>query len=189
MNIDRLLKLLKLANHNPNDAEANSAARAAAKLLGENNYKWLEDAKRINPRTAADKVNQGARTWQDVKRSEEPQWRSTREPQRPRGQYYERANRDPFGFGDDPGEDTGFNWEEFFRKEQERQDKTREHRRRQWQEKQATNWTWTAEETESKKGYKKVYKQVCRDCTVCKVTRLTTDEETPYVCYECKRKV
>jgi len=46
MNLDRLLKLLKLANHNPNDAEANSAARAATKLLGDNNYKWLEDAKK-----------------------------------------------------------------------------------------------------------------------------------------------
>lgn len=60
MNLDRLLKLLKLANHNPNDAEANSAARAASKMLGEDNYKWVEDAKKNGgrPRTAAGKMNE-----------------------------------------------------------------------------------------------------------------------------------
>lgn len=60
MNLDRLLKLLKLANHNPNDAEANSAARAASKMLGEDNYKWVEDAKKNGgrPKTAAGKMNE-----------------------------------------------------------------------------------------------------------------------------------
>jgi hypothetical protein len=33
MNLDLLKKLIKLANHNPNEHEANSAARRACKLL------------------------------------------------------------------------------------------------------------------------------------------------------------
>jgi len=207
MNLDRLLKLLKLANHNPNDAEANSAARAASKLLGEENYKWLDDAKKNGGRPPANKQGGGgssvyeeahtsdlvirisrldlynnhtinnlvrhlqaeinrpaARTWNDVHRSKEPFWRSNR--------AYEN-----YGFDDGPFSDTGFNWEEFFNREQERQRKTAEARKeesRKAKEKNAQSWTWTGERS-GDKGYKKVYVQQCRDCTICKITRLTTD--------------
>ncbi len=40
MNIDLLIKLVKLANNNPSEHEANSAARRACKLIAEGNYKF-----------------------------------------------------------------------------------------------------------------------------------------------------
>lgn len=40
MNIELLIKLVKLANHNPNDNEANSAARRVCKLIEEGKFKF-----------------------------------------------------------------------------------------------------------------------------------------------------
>lgn len=42
MNLDLLIKLAKLANNNPNEHEANSAARRACKLIAEGDYKFTE---------------------------------------------------------------------------------------------------------------------------------------------------
>lgn len=42
MNLDLLIKLVKLANNNHNEHEANSAARRACKLIAEGNYKFSE---------------------------------------------------------------------------------------------------------------------------------------------------
>lgn len=39
LNLDLLIKLVRLANNNPNDNEANLAARKVCKMIGENNYK------------------------------------------------------------------------------------------------------------------------------------------------------
>jgi len=63
MNLDLLKKLVKLANNNPNDNEANLAARRVCKML--DNYQFdngsiLYGQSKVNytpPRTAADKVN------------------------------------------------------------------------------------------------------------------------------------
>jgi len=207
MNLDRLLKLLKLANHNSNDAEANLAAREAAKLLGDNNYKWLEDAKKNGgkPKHNESTINTSydPRTKETIIRiSDLDKFANSRiselinqlqnEISRPKTQ---RSQRDTYRYNpwsgspfDDLGEDTGFSWVEFLNRVQERKKKQGDAERKSYQEKQAENWTWTGKSS-GEKVYKKVYKQVCRDCSICKITRLTTDEENPYVCYECKKKV
>lgn len=170
MNIERLLKLLKLANHNPNDAEANSAARSACKMFSEDNYKWIESQKNGSSAKQSDRTTR--RTDRDWWRpsGREDYWREwarqtedrAREEKKAEEQYRRKTRteregtRDTTGW-DDPGEDTGF------------------------------NWAWDGEHSGTK-GYRKVYKQVCRDCSVCGITRLTTDETIPYVCYQCKTK-
>lgn len=53
MNLDRLKALIRLANNNPNEHEANLAARKACKLIAEKDFAILY-ANHI-PRTAADK--------------------------------------------------------------------------------------------------------------------------------------
>lgn len=71
MNLDRLKALIRLANNNPSEHEANLAARKVCKILAENSFALLNP----QPQTAAGKMNE-ARTWNDVKRSEEPAWSS-----------------------------------------------------------------------------------------------------------------
>lgn len=43
MNLKLLEKLVKLANNNPNEHEANSAARRACKLIAEGEFKFVDD--------------------------------------------------------------------------------------------------------------------------------------------------
>lgn len=243
MNLDRLLKLLKLANHNPNDAEANSAARAASRMLGEQNYEWLERAKRnggnppVNKREeptlkdwydpARDEYNikiskasmidnprikellrklaaevAGPRTWNDVKRSKEPFWRSKKEP-----------------FDESWGENTGFNWEKEFWEKYEKtvneEAKRQRHRdnysydretksggfyggewdipydkppKKERPKREPVNWTWTQQEEGGNVRYRKVYEQRMRRCSKCDYDQLTSDDTTPFVCYKCKNK-
>lgn len=64
MDIEKIKSLIRLANNNPNDNEANLAARKACKVLAENNFQIFSS--RSNPTT-----------WNDVKRSTEPDFRST----------------------------------------------------------------------------------------------------------------
>jgi len=211
--LDRLIKLIKLANHNPNDGEANSAARAAARLLSEDNYSWVEKAKQnggVPPKTQHEKtinlskykydptigltsinlteqdINSSPKirdlvynlkreiekigTWAGVHRSEEPEFKSKR--------YY-----NPFATDSDFGWDTGFDWQAYKREWEAKRKETE----KQYKQSKAQNWTWEGERSGSK-GFRKEYKQVCRICTICGITRLTVDETTPYVCYECKRK-
>lgn len=44
MNLDLIIKLVKLANNNPNENESNLAARKVCKLIAEGNYKFSIDA-------------------------------------------------------------------------------------------------------------------------------------------------
>lgn len=44
MNLDLLIKLVKLANNNPNENEANLAARKVCKMIEANNYKFNNNA-------------------------------------------------------------------------------------------------------------------------------------------------
>ncbi len=57
--LERLKKFTRLANNNPNEHEANVAARRVCKILEEHNFEL-------------------AVTWNDVKRSTEPAFKSTR---------------------------------------------------------------------------------------------------------------
>jgi len=76
MNLDMLIKLAKLANHNPNEHEANSAARRVCQMLSEDNYKSLESALKIQSNSTS--RQSGPVTWNDVKRSTEPwNWKRT----------------------------------------------------------------------------------------------------------------
>lgn len=43
MNLELLIKLVKLANNNPNDNEANSAARRVCKMIAEADYKFINN--------------------------------------------------------------------------------------------------------------------------------------------------
>jgi len=173
-----LIKLAKLANHNPNEHEANSAARRVCQMLSEDNYKALDNALKIQ---AQPRDTYRGGTWNDVHRSTEPQWRSTRPPPKDR---YRGEEYNPFS---DFGFNTGVDWEKFWEENYTRRNEQRKAREREWKERQAQSWTWDGERS-GDKGYKKVYTQKCRNCTVCGITRLTTDTEEPYVCYACKQK-
>ena len=67
MNLDLLKKLTKLANHNPNEHEANSAARRVCKMLEESDWKVIPEVK-----TAAGKMNEGSWTGFTPKPSPQP---------------------------------------------------------------------------------------------------------------------
>lgn len=84
MNLDRLKSLIRLANNNPNEHESNLAARKACKIIAENDFALLYQ--NHVPRTAQEKV----RTWNDVRRSTEPQWRS---------KTYDIPKKEPFAGG------------------------------------------------------------------------------------------
>jgi len=43
VNLELLIKLVKLANNNPNDNEANSAARRVCKMIAEADYKFINN--------------------------------------------------------------------------------------------------------------------------------------------------
>lgn len=49
MKLDLLKKLVKLANHNPNEHEANMAARRACKMLEESKFDLTPDHIRVKP--------------------------------------------------------------------------------------------------------------------------------------------
>lgn len=81
MKIDRLLALIRLANNNPNEHEANRAARKVCELLDETKKPEFEVVVKspfgYRPSKAQQDFHKGGpRTWNDVKRSTEPQWRS-----------------------------------------------------------------------------------------------------------------
>lgn len=163
MNLDRLIKLAKLANSNPNEHEANAAARKVCRLIAENNYSF-NGAKNQEPATS------GARTWNDVKRSQDPFWRVWEEAFKGRQNYqkyrngswdnYETPNPPPPEPPKQPNPPPG------------------------WYH---VNWDFTTNtKKEDNKGYKRSYEPKNRDCTVCNLTKGTTDTTTPYICADCK---
>jgi len=68
MNIDLIIKLARLANENPNENEANLAARKVCKLIKAAEYKFNG--------TTQSKPTGRPTTWNDVTRSTEPAWSS-----------------------------------------------------------------------------------------------------------------
>jgi hypothetical protein len=73
MNLDLLTKLVKLANNNPNENEANSAARRVCKLIAEANF-IFNDNNYNPPLGGTSPVDSGR--YQDIKRAGEAFWRS-----------------------------------------------------------------------------------------------------------------
>jgi len=82
LKLERLLALIRLANNNPSDNEANAAARAVCKVLGANQH--FMKTGNLQLRTAQAKVGvtpdgpKSTVTWNDVKRDVEPIFRSRR---------------------------------------------------------------------------------------------------------------
>jgi len=74
MNFKLIEKLARLANNNPNENEANLAARKVCKLLAKSNFKFVEDSKVPPPKQ------------ETPKRSSEPFWKT---------HYYDEG---PMGF-------------------------------------------------------------------------------------------
>lgn len=75
MNLDKLLALIRLANNNPNDNEANLAARRVCKILATKEF--TISAQPVYTTKDGKTIRQGEpKTWNDVKRSNEPAWRS-----------------------------------------------------------------------------------------------------------------
>lgn len=75
MNLDRLKAFIRLANNNPSEEEANSAARRVCKILAENDFALLQPQPQYS--NAHGPIRQDKpKTWNDVKRSTEPEFRS-----------------------------------------------------------------------------------------------------------------
>jgi hypothetical protein len=94
MNLDLIIKLARLANNNPNENEANLAARKVCKLMAEANFKF-PSTQRFQ-RSPDDKVGG---TWNDVHRSTEPQWRSSPPPPSGWDFFRDIFNREPYSYG------------------------------------------------------------------------------------------
>lgn len=93
MNLDLVLKLVRLANNNPNDNEANLAARRVCQMLAtaieKGELRWNVK------RPVAPPVSRPApapTTWNDVQRSTEPQW-SSRPPQDAGADLWDMINK------------------------------------------------------------------------------------------------
>lgn len=182
MNLDQLIKLAKLANNNPNEHEANAAARKVCRIIEAGNYKF----------TQQEPVGSTGKTWNDVHRSSDPFWRDTANPF---ADIINRMRKE----------------EERIKREQENRQRDEQEKQRakdfrkgfyssvDWGTPPNTppksppkspfepmSWTWTGEDPASKKRYKKDYIQKNRDCTVCNTTKLTSDTITPYVCDNCQ---
>lgn len=96
MNLDLIKKLIRLANNNPNDNEANLAARKACRLIEEGKFNFNE----LKP-VRIDNITpppQQATTWNDVKRSTEPEFKSSRQhnPNSWTGFKFSQAQQDFF---------------------------------------------------------------------------------------------
>lgn len=99
MDTDLLKKLIKLANNNPNENEANLAARKVCKMIEADNYNLVggDQVRRtppIRPRQSG--------TWNDIFRSYEPFWTSDwyNPPPPPKSKpKQEEPKRNPFPDG------------------------------------------------------------------------------------------
>lgn len=95
MNLDLLKKLTRLANNNPNENEANLAARKVCKLLEENNFKFSETIKGPEIRNPFDyQPSQRQRDWMGFDRGAWSDPFIQREQQRRDQEAKEKAQRE-----------------------------------------------------------------------------------------------
>lgn len=90
MNLKLIEKLVKLANHNPNENEANSAARRVCKLIEEANFDYratISDASTLLGKSPIQPT-----TWNDIRRSKEPFWKS-KPPKEPKTEPFQGRQR------------------------------------------------------------------------------------------------
>lgn len=165
MNLDQLIKLAKLANNNPNEHEANAAARKVCRLIEAGNYQF------VNTKEPAS-VGSEARTWSETRRADEPFWKHYEEIFRKREEQYKKYTHGTWKAGDWESEAPSS-------KPPPPPPKPPPYKR------EPMNWTWTGEDPDSKKRYSKQYVQKNKDCTVCFLTKLTADIREPYICGDC----
>jgi ribosomal protein L37AE/L43A len=78
LTLEKLKALIRLANNNNSEGEANAAARKVCRILVSGEFTVVA----THTKTAQEKVFKGGNpggnkgTWNDVRRSEEPQWRA-----------------------------------------------------------------------------------------------------------------
>lgn len=181
--LDQLLKLIKLANNNPNEHEANAAARKVCKMLMEKNYRITEAPQPSTP--VSDPLS-------DILR-----WARQQNPQ---NVYY----KSPFTSG---------SWSNPFRDEQEDDNEWFSPENKTHHKRHANGTIESLSETEAKargwKGYgspfnqKNYYRQdwqvppsykrkekeeihkKWRKCTQCLTDVETFNTKDPYICHKC----
>lgn len=89
MNLEKLIKLVKLANNNPSDNEANLAARKVCKMIAEANYIFNKS----KTETVKETVKEKSTTWDDMFRSREPWWSKQQNPSPFTEKFWEDLNR------------------------------------------------------------------------------------------------
>jgi hypothetical protein len=179
MNLDLLKKLTKLANHNPNEHEANSAARRVCKMLEESDWKVIPEVK-----TAAGKMNEGS--WTGFTPKPSPQPSTPGSGFRPDQHYYDEMKDLT---------------EEMFRKMQE------EMRNRQWSRPAnpfhvGVDWgkgpsyepftqrqqDEILREARKRRGFDPDGKKEMRVCSKCGESKMTGFLTGTYICTACKLK-
>jgi|SRR5215831_3286560 len=186
MNFDLITKLAKLANNNPNENEANAAARKVCKLLAEANFKFEKDKDTIPPPTQKQQQanytdpfstedlydilrNMGNRHYAYGFDYDGPQYRSPRNPGGVRG-------------GARPGESD---------KERRRRDENAEREYRQSEEykRRERDAKMKAEADKAKKdkerGFDFTKDKTLRMCSKCGITKLTAFFGEHFVCNDC----
>ena len=170
MDIEKLKSIIRLANNNPNEHEANLAARKACKILAENDFALLS-----RPiRTAADKLNQHASnygTWADVKRSTEPFWSS--KPYEAQGTKEARAYQD----------DWFKKWNNYWKSAEKDPVDGVEYESRSWDEETIPKYKSNIKYDSQGKRVRESAKRTCSKCGV-EVSTFRFKEE-PFVCNPC----
>lgn len=113
MNLDLLIKLVKLANNNPNDNEANLAARKVCKMIAEAKYQFANQIKTeptIKPRTSGFSTPYGPNPYADYMKNgswygfdwnkEAQRAKENYRPSREQENFYKKGN--PFDYGSEP---------------------------------------------------------------------------------------
>ena len=157
MNLDLLIKLVKLANNNPNDNEANLAARKVCKMIAEGNYNFGQVKK------ASDKIPNAPRgSWVEYDQYKPPS-------------NYQSASNPYTGNSSNPYSGDFNPFEDFFRQ------RSREgwRSRQEQNEKYYKPWVDPRPEEPRKKEPSE------KTCTRCGFVANTTREETPFVCGIC----
>lgn len=103
MNLELLKKLVRLANNNPNEHEANAASRRACKMIAENDFAIFKNS--VENLQDQYTVRTPPQTYADVRRSAEPEFKSKpQETSYAKGPFdsdafrdlFNRATRNPF---------------------------------------------------------------------------------------------
>lgn len=183
MKLERLLALIRLANNNPNENEANLAARTVCKVLGANQNFMRTGILEI--RTTQAKVGvstpdrKNTAIWNDVRRSTEPAWGNR--PTNPGG-------FNPRFYG--PGFERM--WEYFNNIPRKDAPEPDYEPRKQWN---ANPFKTGEQKTKSSEFHydpntgKRIYKEEMRKCNKCGLEIMTRRiHESPWVCNPCHWK-